>query len=258
MIPKDNVSDVISAIFDEAVDPRITVVGVGGAGSNVVGALYDSDLNGVETVAVNTDPAGLTKTEADVKILLRPSGRDDPLEAAEEAAESAAGALRDSLSTDIVFVVAGLGGATGTGAGPVVAATAKGQGAVTIGIAILPFSVEGRDATAQAGLERFRAEADSVIVVDNNSLARLDALTLREGFGLINTMVQTIIQGVLDHLARSFLTTVTEEVETVAREIEAEPPAPLAVHVEAPPATVQASWETQPVAFDEKGFIGYR
>ncbi len=74
MIPKDNVSDVISALFDEAVDPRITVVGVGGAGGNVVGALYDSDLNGVETVAVNTDPAGLTKTEADVKILLKPTG----------------------------------------------------------------------------------------------------------------------------------------------------------------------------------------
>lgn len=256
MIPKENVSDVISAVFDEAVDPRITVVGVGGAGGNVVGALYDSDLNGVETVAVNTDPAGLTKTAADVKVLLAP-GRDS-VEAAEDAAEAVEDTLRDSLSTDIVFVVAGLGGAAGTGAGPVVAATAKGQGAVTIGIAILPFTLEGRDARAQGGLDRFRAEADSVIVVDNNSLARLDGLTLREAFGLINTMVQTIIQGVLDHLARSFLTTVTEEVETVAREIEGEPPAPLAVHVEAPPATVQAAWETQPVAFDETGFIGYR
>src|SRR3972149_2143699 len=111
MIPKENVSDVISAVFDEAVDPRITVVGVGGAGGNVVGALYDSDLNGVETVAVNTDPAGLTKTEADVKILLRPEGSDDPVGAAGEAAESAAAALRESLSSDIVFVVAGLGGA---------------------------------------------------------------------------------------------------------------------------------------------------
>src|SRR3972149_6965411 len=86
MIPKENVSDVISAVFDEAVDPRITGVGVGGAGGNVVGALYDSDLNGVETVAVNTDPAGLTKTEADVKIVLRPGGSDDPGGGAREGA----------------------------------------------------------------------------------------------------------------------------------------------------------------------------
>jgi cell division GTPase FtsZ len=129
---------------------------------------------------------------------------------------------------------------------------------VTIGIAILPFSAENRDARAQAGLDRLRREADSVIVVDNNSLARFDELTLREAFGLVNRMVQTVVQGVLDHLQRSYLTTVTEEVETVAREIEGETPTPLPVHVEAPPAPVQAAWETQPVSFDENGFIGFR
>jgi cell division protein FtsZ len=257
MIPNDNVSNVISAVFDEAVDPRITVVGVGGAGGNVVGALYDSDLNGVETVAVNTDPAGLTKTAADVKILLKPADREDAAEAAEEGAHDALDALRDSLSTDIVFVVAGLGGGAGTGAAPVVAATSKELGAVTVSIAILPFSIEGRDARARAGLERLRNACDSVIVVDNNSLARYKDLTVREAFGVVNRMVQAVIQGVLDHLARSFLTTVTEEVETVAREIEEEP-APVAVHVTAPPTSVQAAWETQPVTFDERGYIGYR
>jgi len=96
-----------------------------------------------------------------------------------------------------------------------------------------------------------------VIVVDNNSLARFEELTLREAFGLVNRMVQAVIEGVLDHLAKSFLTTVTEEVETVAREIEEEP-APVAVHVTAPATTVQAAWETHPVSFDEHGFIGFR
>jgi len=179
------------------------------------------------------------------------------VEAAEEAAENASDALQDSLSTDIVFVVAGLGGAAGTGAAPVVAEASKALGAVTVSIAILPFSVEGRDARAQVGLERLREACDSVIVVDNNSLARFDGLTFREAFGLVNRMVQAVIQGVLDHLAKSFMTTVTEEVESVTREIEDEP-APVEVHVTAPHATVQAAWETQPVSFDERGFIGYR
>ncbi|HEY5538087.1 MAG TPA: hypothetical protein VIL58_00935 [Thermoplasmata archaeon] len=258
MIPKDNVSDVISALFEDGVDPRITVVGVGGAGGNVVGALCDSDLNGVETVAVNTDPGGLTKTAADVKILLRGSAEDDSVEAAGEAAEAVSESLRESLSTDIVFVVAGLGGATGTGAAPIVATCAKDQGAVTVSIAVMPFAVENRDARARVGLERLKAASDTVLIVDNNCLTQFPDLTLREGFGLINKMVQAVIEGVLQHLARSFLTTVTEEVENVARELEGEPSGPVAVQVAAPPATVQARWETQPVSFDDRGFIGFR
>jgi len=70
MIPRDYVDEVINGLFEDAVDPKISVVGVGGAGGNVVSALYDRDLKGVETVAVNTDPAGLSKSEADFKVLL--------------------------------------------------------------------------------------------------------------------------------------------------------------------------------------------
>lgn len=257
MIPKDNVNDVINALFEDGVDPRITVVGVGGAGGNIVRALYDSDLKGVDTVAINTDPGGLTKTLADVKVLLR-SGDGDPLTAAEEAAEEATGTLRDSLSTDIVFVIAGLGGAAGTGAAPIVAAAAKGQGAVTVSIAILPFATENRGERAREGLDRLKAASDTVLIVDNNCLTQFSDLTVHEGFGLINKMVQAVIEGVLDHLARSFLTTVTEEVENVARELEEEPEiASIGVQVVAPPA-VEAHWDTQPVAFDDRGFIGFR
>src|SRR5438552_3944829 len=75
MVPKDFVDEVISSLFEDAVDPKISVVGVGGAGGKMVSALYDRDIKGVETIAVNTDPSGLSKAECDVKILL--SHRED-------------------------------------------------------------------------------------------------------------------------------------------------------------------------------------
>src|SRR5947208_4931029 len=145
MVPRDYVDEVISSLFEDAVDPKISVVGVGGAGGKMVSALYDREIKGVETVAVNTDPAGLSKAECDVKILLPHSEDEDRVVAARVSAEDQEGALRSSLSSDIVFIVAGLGGAAGTGAAPVVARAARANGAVTVGIAILPFEVEGRD-----------------------------------------------------------------------------------------------------------------
>ena len=258
MIPRDYVDEVINGLFEDAVDPKISVVGVGGAGSNVVSALYDRDLKGVETVAVNTDPAGLSKCEADYKVLLGHVDAPDLLGAARTSAELAEDRLKDTLASDIVFVVAGLGGAAGTGAAPVVARAARATGAVTIAIGILPFEAEGRTETAKAGLEDLRTESDSLIVVDNNSLSRFAAeLSFNEALEVVTYMVITIVQGVMDHLAKSFLTTVAEEVESVAREIEDQNNH--AVHVEVQPAeTVQAAWDMAPVAFDANGFIGLR
>lgn len=258
MVPKDYVDEVISSLFEDAVDPKISVVGVGGAGGKMVSALYDTDVAGVETIAVNTDPAGLSKAECDVKILLPYVGEDDPVVAARTSAEDQEGSLRASLSSDIVFVVAGLGGGAGTGAAPVVARAARANGAVTVGIAILPFEVEGRSEVARQGLEDFRRETDSVIVLDNNSLDRFaDHLSFNEAMQVIGYMVVTIVKGVVDHLSRSYLSTLTEEIENTAREIEEQNNH--AVHVEVqPPETVQASWDLGPVAFDEQGFIGLR
>ena len=258
MVPKDYVDEVISAMFDDAVDPRISVVGVGGAGGNVVSALYDRDLKGVETVAVNTDSAGLTKSEADLKILLSHLEDPDRVVAAQRAAEDAEATLRGALSPDIVFVVAGLGGAAGTGAAPVVARTAKANGAVTIAIGILPFATEGRNEPAHRGLARLREVSDSVIVVDNNSLDKFaDELSFNDALQVVNQVVVTIVQGVVSHLERSFLTTVAEEVDAVAREIEDQTSHAVDVQVQAP-ETVQAAWEVAPVAFDDSGFIGLR
>lgn len=258
MIPRDYVDEVINGLFEDAVDPKISVVGVGGAGSNVVSALYDRDLQGVETVAVNTDPAGLSRCEADYKVLLGHVDVPDRFAAARTSAELAEDRLKDTLASDIVFVVAGLGGAAGTGAAPVVARAARATGAVTIAIGILPFEAEGRTDAAKAGLEDLRAESDSLIVVDNNSLSRFAGeLSFNEALEVVTYMVITIVQGVMDHLAKSFLTTVAEEVESVAREIEDQNNH--AVHVEVQPAeTVQAAWDMAPVAFDANGFIGLR
>src|SRR6266568_1390489 len=216
MVPRDYVDEVISSLFEDAVDPKISVVGVGGAGGRMVSALYDREMKGVETVAVNTDPAGLSKAECDVKVLLPHTEDEDRI------------------------------------------AAARANGAVTIGIAILPFESEGRSALAQEGLEEFRREADSVVVVDNNSLDRFaDQLSFNEAMQVVSYMVVTIVQGVVDHLSKAYLTTLAEEVESAAKEIEEQNNH--AVHVEVQPAeTVQAAWDLGPVAFDEQGFIGLR
>ncbi len=258
MIPRDYVDEVINGLFEDAVDPRISVVGVGGAGCNVVSALYDRDLKGVETVAVNTDPAGLSKAEADFKVLLGHTEGDDRIAAARTSAEASEASLKETLSSDIVFIVAGMGGAAGTGAAPVVARSARANGAVTIAIGIVPFEIEGRGDVAKGGLEDLRNEADSLIVVDNNSLNKFsEKLSFNEALQVVNYMVAAIVKGVVDHLAKSFLSTVAEEVETVAKEIEEQNSH--AVHMEVqPPETVQAAWEVNPVAFDEGGFIGLR
>src|SRR5256885_1260787 len=154
MVPRDYVEEVISSLFEDAVDPKISVVGVGGAGGKMVSTLYDRDIKGVETIAVNTDPSGLSKAECDVKILLGQPSDEDRIAGARASAEDQEGSLRESLSSDIVFVVAGLGGAAGTGAAPVVARAARANGAVTIGVAILPFETEGRAETARRSEER--------------------------------------------------------------------------------------------------------
>ena len=258
MVPRDYVDEVISSLFEDAVDPKISVVGVGGAGGKMVSALYDREIKGVETVAVNTDPSGLSKAECDVKILLPHLEGEDRIAAARTAAESDETGLRSSLSSDIVFIVAGLGGAAGTGAAPIVARAARANGAVTVGVAILPFEAEGRLDVARQGLEAFRAEADSVIVLDNNSLDRFaDQMSFNEAMQVISYMVVTIVQGVVEHLGKSYLSTLTEEIENAAREIEEQNNHAVPVDVQ-PPETVQASWDLGPVGFDDQGFIGLR
>ncbi len=256
MVPRESADEGGVAGTNGGLDPRIVVAGCGGAGCNVVSQVYEKDLAGVETVAVNTDAGSLERTRADVRILLAQGVAvdGDPV-LAEYAAEACRDLLKSATSADIVFVVCGLGGGTGTGAGPVLADAAKEAGAHTVGIAILPFAVEGRHDPADQGLERLKEACDSVVILDNNNLPKLGpGLGLGQAFDFMNRVVLTIIEGVLEHLTSEAVTGLLDEVETVAREMAEVPTLPIEVAT----PVIEASAQFEPVAFDATGFIGLR
>ncbi len=254
MVPHETAEGVMTRI-DGGLDPRIVVAGCGGAGCNLVSKVYEKELPGIDTVAVNTDAGALERTFADVRILLAQGVAVDgnPV-LAQYAAEASRDLLRSATSADIVFVVVGLGGATGTGAGPVLADASREAGAHTVGIAILPFAAESR-ADVEDGLSRMKSTCDSVIVLDNNCLDQLgEDLSFVQAFAFVDRVVLTIIEGVLEHLATTSWTSVIDEVESVARGIEGIPEA-MPVKI-ATPVVEAASFE--PVGFDATGFIGLR
>ncbi len=257
MVPRESADAGIATREGVELDPRILVAGCGGAGCNVVSEVYEKGLEGVDTLAVNTDAGALERTRADVRILLAQGVAidGDPV-LARYAAEASRDLLQSAATSDIVFLVTGLGGGTGTGSAPVVADAARDAGAHVVAIAILPFQAEGRAEAAVEGLAALRAVCDSVVVLDNNNLEKLGTdLPLRQAFAFVNQLVITIIEGVLEHLSAAVLTTVIEEVENVARELQEEP-ASLPVHVATP--VIEAASRLEPVAFDATGFIGLR
>jgi cell division protein FtsZ len=186
----------------------IRVVGVGGAGLNAVNRMIDADISQVEFVAVNTDIQQLQTSDAPVKIHIGRelteglgSGADPDLgrRAAEEAYDQMKRALRGS---DMVFVTAGEGGGTGSGAAPVVARIAKELGALTVGIVTTPFSFEGtrRHKQATDGVDQLRANCDTVIVVPNEKLLEvLDRETsMLDAFRIADDVLRQGVQGICD------------------------------------------------------------
>jgi cell division protein FtsZ len=186
----------------------IRVVGVGGAGLNAIHRMIDAGINQVEFVAVNTDLQQLRQSDAEVKIHI---GRDltrglgsgaDPAvgrRAAEEAYDQIKHALRGS---DMVFVTAGEGGGTGSGAAPVVARIARELGALTVGIVTTPFPFEGtkRRAQADAGVDELRRECDTAIVIPNGRLLEvLDKSTsMLDAFKIADDVLRQGVQGICD------------------------------------------------------------
>ena len=159
----------------------IKVIGIGGAGNNAVNRMVDSGIKGVEFIAVNTDRQALLLSKAPSKIqigekITRGLGAganpDIGAQAAEESKTEIAEALRGA---DMVFVTAGMGGGTGTGAAPIVAACAKEMGILTIGVVTKPFTFEGKKRLSQAerGIESLKGKVDTLVVIPNDKLLQV-------------------------------------------------------------------------------------
>jgi len=192
---------------------KILIIGVGGMGSNVVTKITDMGIKGAQTVAVNTDAAHLVISKADRKILL---GRDftkglgaggEP-EVGKKAAEESKNELRDLLKdANMVFLITGLGGGTGTGATPVIAKIAKEQGALVISAATLPFKIEGaRIAKAEDGLYQLRQCCDTAIVIENQRLLEYGGnLPLKKAFELGDEVISQMVKGITETISQPSL-----------------------------------------------------
>lgn len=186
----------------------IKVVGVGGGGVNAVNRMIDAGLRGVEFVAVNTDAQALLMSDAEVKIdigreLTRGLGAGSDPEVGAAAAEAHEDEIRTALEgSDMVFITAGEGGGTGTGAAPVIAEIARSLGALTIGVVTRPFSFEGRRRSIQAeqGIARLKEKVDTQIVIPNDRLLTVsDAKTsVLEAFHLADEVLLQGVQGITD------------------------------------------------------------
>jgi cell division protein FtsZ len=186
----------------------IRVVGVGGSGGNSVERMINTKLRGVEFVAVNTDAQALVSNPAPVKIQIgkettRGLGAGSSVEVGKKSVEENKEEIYETLKgSDMVFVAYGAGGGTGTGAGPMVAAIAKEQGALTIGIVTKPFSFEGirRKKVAEEGIEELRDRVDTLIVIPNDRLLQvIDKKTsLSDAFTVVDDVLRQGVQGISD------------------------------------------------------------
>ena len=185
---------------------QIKVVGVGGGGGNAVNRMVDAGVRGVEFIAINTDKAALLLSKATHKIqigekLTKGQGAgaspDKGESAAQESKDEIAAALR---SADMVFIAAGMGGGTGTGAAPVVAQIAKELGILTVGIVTKPFAFEGRRRMIQAeeGIEQLRQHVDSLIVIPNERLKFVSEqkITLKNAFEIADDVLRQGVQSI--------------------------------------------------------------
>jgi len=185
---------------------NIKVIGVGGMGCNAITWLFNKGISGATIYGSNTDALHLSVTKADEKILIgkeltRGLGCGGKPMKGREAAKEAISDLKRSISgSDMVFVIAGMGGGTGTGAAPVVAQLAKESGAVVIGVVTMPFDCEkARIDKAEFGLQELREVTDTCIVLDNGRLVDIAGqLPIEQAFAVANELISTMIKGIVE------------------------------------------------------------
>lgn len=185
---------------------RIKVVGVGGGGCNAVDRMIEAGLQGVEFIAVNTDAQALLNTKAPKQVrigdkLTRGLGSGGDPAVGQKAAEESAEDLYDTLKgADMVFITAGIGGGTGTGAAPVIAQAAREIGALTIGVVTRPFTFEGtqRVHSAEEGIASLKEQVDTLIVIPNDRLLQIvdKKASLQQAFGVADDVLRQGIQGI--------------------------------------------------------------
>ena len=189
----------------------IKVIGVGGAGTNAVNRMIESGLQGVDFIAVNTDKQALTLSKAPTKVqigdkLTKGLGAGANPEVGKHAAEESREEISNFIKgADLVFVTCGMGGGTGTGAAPVIAELARDMGILTIGVVSKPFMFEGRQRmkNAEAGIERLKANVDTLVVVPNDRLLSVvtKGTSVTEAFRIADDTLRQGIQGISDLIA---------------------------------------------------------
>jgi cell division protein FtsZ len=191
---------------------RIKVIGVGGGGGNAINRMVSSGIDGVEFISVNTDGQALLASEAPIYVrigdkLTKGLGAGGRPEIGERAAEESADTLAELVrGADMIFITAGMGGGTGTGASPIIAKLAKTAGSLTVGVVTKPFDFEGtrRRRAAEEGIERLRANVDALITIPNERLLQtVDAKTsITEAFRIADDVLRQGIGGISDLITK--------------------------------------------------------
>jgi len=192
--------------------PRLLVLGVGGAGGNAINEMIENNLQGVEFIAVNTDAQDLKLSKAKTRIqiglnLTKGLGAGAKIDIGQAAADESLNEIVNTLQgANMVFIAAGMGGGTGTGAAHVIARAAKELNILTVGVVTLPFLYEGpsRMRRAQQGLEELRKHVDTIIVIPNQNLFKIanEQTTFEESFNLSNNVLMHGVQSVTDLMVR--------------------------------------------------------
>jgi cell division protein FtsZ len=207
---------------------KLKVIGVGGGGGNALNTMIDSGMVGADFIAANTDIQALDSNQASLKIrlgsdLTKGLGAGANPCVGEQAAEESAPVIEESIKgSDMVFITAGMGGGTGTGASPVIARVAKAAGALTVGVVTKPFSFEGkrRMNQARAGIEALQKEVDTLIIIPNDRLLAQSAdVSYVEAFDTANMVLLNAVKGISDLINNSGLVNVDfADVKTVMME----------------------------------------